>query len=302
MRLGTILDLATQHNIQLPANDAESLRPFVEITETKSDLMAFIAHFKYLTAVMVNPEACRRIAFENVLDAAAEGIGYIELRFSPVFMAETHGLSAADVVDAVVDGVRDGVRETGVDARLIGILSRSYGAECCMDELAALLRRKDGLVAIDLAGNEKSFPAHLFTKHFRKVREADLAYTIHAGEADGPESVWSAIKDLGAMRIGHGFRSIEDPQLVDYLVEHRIGLEICLTSNLQIGAVDRYAAHPARRLFDAGVLLNLNTDNPVISGIDLPHEYGPAADQAGFDEQDKVQLRKNAVEMAFDYV
>lgn len=299
VRLETILDLAERHGVELPARTVEGLRPHVQVTETQPGLMAFIVRFRYLTAVMVDAEACRRIAFENVEDAAGEGIAYVELRFSPAFMAEPNSLRTEDVVDAVIDGVQAGARETGIQARLIGILSRSYGTERCMEELDALLGRKNDLVAIDLAGDEARFPAGLFTEHFRKVRDAGLGVTVHAGEADGPHSVRAAIEELGADRIGHGFRAIEDPGLVELLVERQIGLEICLTSNLQIGAVEAYAAHPAKRLLDAGVCLNLNTDDPGISGIDLPHEYNVAAPAAGFTPADLARVRENAARMVF---
>jgi len=300
VRLGTILDLAELHGVRLPAQTVEELRPYVQVSGHDNGLMAFIARFKYLTAVMVNAEACRRIAFENVEDAAAEGIDYVELRFSPAFMAETHGLDPSDVIDAVIDGVDAGIEASGIEARLIGILSRSYGVDRCAEELSALLKRSDGLVAIDLAGDEARFPAGLFVEHFRRARDAGLGVTVHAGEADGPQSVRSAIEDLGATRIGHGFRSIEDSELVNCLVERRIGLEICLTSNIHIGAVKNLESHPAKELFDAGVLLNLNTDDPGISGIDLAYEYSAAAPAAGFSSQNLEQIRHNAMEMAFD--
>lgn len=302
LRLETILDLADQHGVELPASTVDELRPYVQVSDAEAGLMAFIARFKYLRAVMVDPAACFRIARENVEDAAAEGIGYVELRFSPVFMAEAHAMAPEEVVDAVIDGVHKGARDTGIDVRLIGILSRSYGEERCMEELQALLRRRDELVAVDLAGDEERFPPGLFVPHFTKVRDAGLGITVHAGEAVGPHSVWSAIDDLGATRIGHGFRSIEDPELVDALVERRIGLEICLTSNLHIGAVASYSAHPAKQLLDAGVLLNLNTDDPGISGIDLVHEYQVAAPAAGFTESDLRVIQDNAAEMAFHRV
>ena len=284
----------------LPASSVEGLRPHVQVSESEPGLMAFIARFKWLTAVMVDADACRRIAYENVADAAREGIDYIELRFSPAFMAETHGLRTETVVEAVIDGVRAGRADFGVQAELIGIMSRSYGVEQCSHELDALLGFRDALVAIDLAGDEKGFPASRFIEHFRRVRDAGLEYTVHAGEADGPESVWSALRDLGTRRIGHGFRSIEDPALVEHLVEHEIGLEICLTSNLQIDAVGDYASHPAKALLDAGVILNLNTDNPSISGIDLPHEYTIAAPAAGLNGRDIDLVRAHARRMAFN--
>ncbi|MDX1554544.1 MAG: adenosine deaminase [Xanthomonadales bacterium] len=300
VRLETILDLAGRHGIPLPSDSIEGLRPFVHVSESEAGLMAFLARFEYLTAVMVSGEACERIARENVLDAADEGIEYVELRFSPMFMAEPHGLAPEEVVDAVIDGVRAGARETGVKARMIGILSRTYGVERCFVELEALLRRRDDFVAIDLAGDEQGVAAGLFKAHFNRVRDAGLGITVHAGEADGPHSVWSAIRDLGASRIGHGFRSIEDPELVSYLAESGVGLEICLTSNLQIEAVDRYENHPAKALLDAGVRLNLNTDNPGISGIDLRHEYERAAPAAGLTPEDLLAVRAHARDMAFD--
>jgi len=271
----------------------------VQIMNPAEGLMEFIAKFQYLTAVLVDADACRRVAFENVLDAAAEGIDYIELRFSPWFMAETHGLNADDVTAAVIEGIRAGETAGGVRAQAIGILSRTYGPEICMQELDALLTQRNGLVALDLAGDEKRYPASLFKRHFRRSREAGLRTTIHAGEADGPHSVWSAIRDLGAERIGHGIRSIEDPALVEYLAAQQIGLEVCLSSNLHTSTVTSLASHPARALLQAGVLLNLNTDDPGISGIDLPQEYNIAAPAAGLDATMIRQTQKAGLEMAF---
>ncbi len=299
IRLQTILELASQHHISLPGKDLDTLRPHVQIMDPAEGLMEFIAKFQYLTAVLVDADACRRVAFENVLDAKAEGIDYIELRFSPWFMAESHGLSPGDVTAAVIDGIRAGEAACGVRAQAIGILSRTYGPEICMQELDALLAHRDGLVALDLAGDEKRFPASLFVEHFRRSRDAGLRTTIHAGEADGAPSVWSAIRDLGAERIGHGIRSIEDPALVEFLAQQQIGLEVCLSSNLHTSTVASLASHPARALLQGGVLLNLNTDDPGISGIDLPEEYNIAAPAAGLDANMIRQTQQAGLEMAF---
>jgi adenosine deaminase len=299
LRLQTVLDLADQHGIALPGHDLESLRPHVQITDPAEGLMEFIAKFEHLTAVLADADACRRVAYENVLDALAEGIDYIELRFSPWFMASAHGLDAAEVTAAVIDGIRAGERETGVRAQAIGILSRTYGPEVCMQELEALLAHRDGLVALDLAGDEKRFPARLFVEHFRRSRDAGLRSTVHAGEADGPHSVWSAISDLGAERIGHGIRSIEDPALVEFLAEKQIGLEVCLTSNVQTSTVPSLARHPAKALLQAGVCLNLNTDDPGISGIVMAHEYEVAAPVAGLDPSMIRLAQQSGLRMAF---
>jgi adenosine deaminase len=299
VRIQTILDLAEQHGIELPASTPDGLRPHVQVMGAESGLVEFIEKFRYLTEVLVDTQACYRIARENVEDARAEGIDYIELRFSPWFMADTHKLDPAEVVAAVIDGACAGSAETGVKTKLIGILSRNYGSDVCMSELQAILQHRDALVALDLAGDEQNYPAALFREHFQMARDAGLRVTIHAGEADGADSVWSAIRDLGAERIGHGIRSIEDPRLMDYLAERGIGLEVCLTSNVHTSAVECYAAHPAIKILAHGVRMNLNTDDPGISGIDLPFEYEVAAGQSGLTQAMTRTAQANALDMAF---
>ncbi len=299
IRLNTILELADQHGISLPANDVAGLAPFVHIDEAAPGLMAFIDRFEHMTAVLVNADACRRVAYENVEDAKSEGIDYIELRYSPWFMAKTHNMDPAEVMEACADGVRAAERDTGMRVNIIGILSRTYGLETCTKELDAILAHRDHIVAVDLAGDEQRFPARLFREHFKRVRDAGLHVTIHAGEADGPQSVWSAINDLGAERIGHGLRSIEDPALVDYLAKQGIGLECCPTSNLHTSTVDSYASHPIRALAARGVKFCLNTDDPGISAIDLSHEYKVAAPACGLTPEQIHRSQRNALEMAF---
>jgi adenosine deaminase len=299
IRLETIIELAQEQGIELPAYDVETLRPHVVIDGKADGLMDFIGRFRYLTAILHDLDACKRVAYENVEDAWREGIDYIELRFSPWFMSETHELDPAAVVDAVADGIKAAERDTGVRAQMIGIMSRTYDTDTCHRELDALLEHRDHLVGIDLAGDELEFPAGLFREHFRRAREEGLEVTVHAGEVGGPESVWAAINELGATRIGHGIRSVEDPALVDYLGEHRIGLKINITSNVHIGAVDSYQQHPVRQILEQGLLANLNTDDPAISGIDLQHEYEVAAPGAGLNPQMTRQAQVNALEMAF---
>ena len=299
IRLETILELADQHGIKLPAHDVAGLAPYVHIDESAPGLMAFIDRFEHMTAVLVDADACRRVAYENVEDAKREGIDYIELRYSPWFMAESHAMDPAEVMEACADGIRAAERDTGVRANIIGILSRTYGVETCMKELDAILAHRDHIVAVDLAGDEARFPAHLFKEHFKRVRDAGLHVTIHAGEADGPRSVWSAIRDLGSERIGHGFRASEDPALVDYLAEKGIGLESCPTSNLHISAVENYASHPIRQLADHGVKFCLNTDDPGISAIDIAHEYNIAAPAVGLTNEQILQSQRDSLDMAF---
>ena len=299
VRLATILDLGRRHNIRLPGDTVETLRPHVQMDGVLPDLISFLNKLHWMTAVLADYEACRRIARENVEDAQAEGIDYIELRFSPYFMARPHQLDPAKVAEAVVAGIEEGRARTGLKVKLIGILSRTFGVEACRIELEALLTQRAQITALDLAGDEKNFPAELFVEHFCRGRDAGWAVTVHAGEAGGAPSVWAALRELGATRIGHGIRAIDDPALLDYLGEHRIGLEINLTSNVQTNTVPGFAAHPLKQFLARGLLATINTDDPVISGIDLPHEYEVAAPAAGLSEAQVRQAQRNALEVAY---
>ncbi len=299
VRLRTILDLSRQHNLPLPAQDLEGLRPFVQVTGPTPGVMEFIARFEWQVGVMMDYEAIRRIAYENVEDAKKEGIDYIELRFSPWFMAEPHQLDPAGVVEAVVEGVEAGERDFGMKVGLTGILSRTYGPEIAYKELAALLTQKEHIIALDLAGDEAHFPAQWFREHFRQARAAGWHITIHAGEIAGPESIWDAIRGLGAERIGHALRVVQDLRLLDYMAEHRIGVESCLTSNVQTSCVESYLAHPLRKFLEKGLLATINTDDPGISGIDLHYEYEQAAPKAGLTQAQIRQAQFNALEVGF---
>lgn len=299
LRLETVLELAEEHGIALPAHDLEAFRPHVEVSGTTPGLMDFLARFRWLLEVMVSPEACRRIAYENVEDAHREGIAYLELRFSPWFMAERHGLDAAAVTEAIVDGVAAGRREFGVGVGLIGILSRTYGPAIATHELDALLSQREHIVALDLAGDEVAFPAALFKEHFRRARDAGWRSTVHAGEAAGSPSIWSAVHDLGAERIGHGVRAFEDPRLMEHLRDHGISIEANLTSNVQTSSVASFEAHPLKRYLDFGIVANLNTDDPAISGINLHHEFEVAAPAAGLSAAHTRLAQKHALAMAF---
>ena len=300
VRLETILDLGLENDLPLPGRTLGTLRPHIVIDEPQPGLMEFLARLHWMAGVLVDAAACRRVAYENVEDAKSEGLDSVELRFSPVFMARSHGLEPRAVVEAVIDGVAAGARDFEMPVNLIGILSRTFGVESCTRELDALLAHSDGLVAVDLAGDEASFPPELFVEHFRRARDAGLGVTIHAGEGAGAEGIWTAIRELGATRIGHAVRAAEDPALLDYFAEHRIGLECNLTSNVQTSTVHDYASHPLRGFLERGLLATINTDDPGVSGIDLAYEYEVAAPAAGLSVEQIAQARRNAAEIAFN--
>ncbi|MFH7826148.1 adenosine deaminase [Kluyvera chengduensis] len=299
IRAQTILDLGRQYNLALPATTLETLLPHVQVTSNEPDLVSFLSKLDWGVKVLASLDAVRRVAYENIEDAARNGLHYVELRFSPRYMAMTHQLPVDGVVEAVIAGVKEGCRAFNVDARLIGIMSRTFGEAACEEELNALLAHRDGITALDLAGDELGFPGHLFLNHFTRARDAGWRITVHAGEAAGPESIWQAIRDLGAERIGHGVKAVQDPALMDFLAEKRIGIESCLTSNIQTSTVPSLAQHPLKTFLEHGVLASINTDDPAVQGIDIQHEYHTAAPAAGLSKEQIRQAQINGLEMAF---
>jgi len=299
IRLDTILNLAAKNGLTLPGQTLEELRPFVQITEPRPGVMAFIEKFKYMIGVLADYDDCRRVAYENVEDAYLEGIDYIELRFSPYFMAEPHDLDPVGVVESVLEGLQQGRDKYDIHVNAIGIISRTYGPDRGWIELEALLTCKDQIAALDLAGDEVNFPGILFVDHFQKGRDEGWHITVHAGEEAGPDSIWQAVEELGAERIGHGVSAAQDPMLMAYLADHRIGLESNLTSNLQTRVIENYSDHPLVKFIDEGILATINTDDPGISAIDLKHEYEIAAPAAGLTEDQIRQAQLNGLEVAF---
>lgn len=299
IRLTTILELGIQHNLPLPARTLEELRPYVQVSTPQPGVMAFIEKFEWMTGVLVNYDACRRVAYENVEDAFNEGINYIELRYSPWFMAEAHHLRPEGVVEAVTDGLRAGERDFAIKVNQLGILSRHYGPEIAMRELDAELRFASEFAGIDLAGDEAHFPGEWYTEHFKKARDAGWHVTVHAGESSGPESVWQAVQELGAERIGHAVHAPEDPALLDFLRDRGIGIECNLTSNVQTSTVADYPSHPLRLFLEKGIAASINTDDPGISAIDLRYEYNVAAPLAGLTPLMIRQAQENALVTAF---
>lgn len=299
IRAQTILELGRQHNIVLPATTVETLRPHVQVTSLEPDLVSFLSKLDWGVKVLADLDACRRVAYENIEDAAHNGLHYVELRFSPGYMAMTHGLPVAGVVEAVIAGVQQGCKDFPVKANLIGIMSRTFGETACEQELNALLAHRDSITALDLAGDELGFPGSLFLNHFNRARDAGWRITVHAGEAAGPESIWQAIRELGAERIGHGVKAVEDPALMDFLAEQRIGIESCLTSNIQTSTVPTLTRHPLKTFLEHGVLASLNTDDPAVQGVDIIHEYEIAAPAAGLSAVQIRQAQINGLEIAF---
>ncbi len=299
IRPATIWQLATKNDIVLPATQFDDFIPHVQVQGSESDLLAFLKKLDWGVAVLKSLDDVKRIAFENVEDAYHAGLNYAELRFSPYYMSMNHNLPISDVVAAVIDGVKLGMKTFDISINLIGILSRTFGVKQCQLELDALLVHKNNLVAVDLAGDEFNFPGELFVEHFKQVRNAGLQVTVHAGEAGDAASVWQAINDLGATRIGHGVATIEDEKLMTYMVNNNIAIESCLTSNFQTGTVTDLSQHPLKAFLNFGIKACLNTDDPAVQGIEIRNEYTVAQQVLLLSEDDIRQLQENALDVCF---
>ena len=299
IRPPTVLELGRQHNVPLPATDLAGLIPHLQVVEAMPDLVSFLRKIALAASVIADLDACRRIAYEAIEDAYNEGIDYIELRFSANFLASHHNLPQVGVAEAVIDGAQSAAHEFGIKVNLIGVLSRSFGPEACLEAVDALLMVKDNLVALDLAGDEASWPGALFVDHFRKGRDAGWQVTVHGGEAAGAENVRQAIDELGATRIGHATNAIHDPILIERMVERGIGIESNLTSNVQTSTVPDLPSHPLCRFLEHGLLATINSDDPQTSAVDLPHEYNVAAPQAGLTREQIQQAQRNSLSIAF---
>ena len=299
IRPKTIWQLAQKNNIKLPADNFESFLPHVQITDSEADLIAFLKKLDWGVGVLKSLDDVVRIGYENVEDAFNANIDYAELRFSPYYIAMTHNLPIEGVVEAIIEGVNKGKEKFSTKTNLIGILSRTFGVEHCQSELNALLAYKDNLVAVDLAGDEYNFPGSLFDNHFKQVKDAGLNVSVHAGEAAGPESVWHAIKTLGATRIGHGVACAKDQQLMDYMRDHQISIESCLTSNYQTGTIQNLAVHPVKTFIANDLLVCLNTDDPAVENIELAGEYQLAREVLQLSDAQITQLQRNAIQMSF---
>lgn len=298
VRPATLLELGREYKTDLPADSVEALRDYMLVSDAKS-LEDYLKRFEVTVSVMQTADAIERIAYELGADAAAEGVRYIEVRNAPILNSRG-SLDLGAALEAQLRGLAKAEAEFGIIARSIVCSLRQLKPETSL-ELAqlAVAYRDRGVVAFDLAGGEAGFPASDHIDAFNYARKHNLALTIHAGEGDGARSVRDAVHKCGANRLGHATRLIEDPALTQYVNDRRIGLEICLTSNVQTHAAKSYETHPLREYFDRGMNLTLNTDNRLMSGTTLTDEYAFAAQHLGFSLDELFTLALNGFESAF---
>jgi adenosine deaminase len=282
LRPWTLLELSTAKKIILPEATPATLAKWMRVDDARN-LEDYLARFTVTLDVMQDAPSIERIAHELVVDAAADGVRYIEVRFCPTLNTR-EGLTSEAALRATLKGLSQGERETGTIARGIVCALRTIPGPHAqeMAELAVAFKDR-GVVAFDLAGGEAGNPAELHEAAFAFARENDLAVTVHAGEGAGPQSIRGAVHRCGADRIGHGTRLFEDAALLGYVRDRRIPLEVCLTSNVQTRVSPTYVDHPVAQYVAQGLVVTLNTDNRLMSGVTLTDEYACCAEHLGFD-------------------
>jgi len=277
VRPRTVLELAQAQGVKLPTTNLKRLTRLLQAGKRTRNLADYLRIFDLTLSVMQQKEALYRTAYELVEDCAAENVRHLEVRYSPILHRKKR-LSFEDIVDPVIAGLRDaGVKHdlsTGVI--ICGIRSMAPKVSMALAELAVAYKGR-GVLAFDLAGQERDYPAKAHREAFQLILENNINSTVHGGEAFGAPSIAQALHYCGAHRIGHGTRLREDPDLLRYVRDHRVPLEMCLSSNIQTRAVDRIQDHPCGDYFRQGLRVTLNTDNRLMSATTMSDEIALAA-------------------------
>ena len=291
-----VAELAARHEGETPVPaDADALADYFTFT----DFAHFIEVYLSVVDLIRDPRDVWTLTYEIARELAAQNVRYAELTLTP-YSSVVRGIAAEAYCEAVEDARNRAAADFGVALRWCFDIPGEAGlpaADVTLD--VALRQRPDGLVSFGLGGPEIGVPREPFAPHFAQARSAGLYSVPHAGESTGPQTIWDAIRHLGATRIGHGISAARDPELLDYLATHGIGLEVCPTSNVCTRSVASLAEHPLPALVGAGVPVTINSDDPPMFSTTLNHEYAVAAELLGLDAQGVADLARAAVRASF---
>jgi adenosine deaminase len=300
LRLATMLDIAQKHGVTVPVSML-NLSGLVQVQD--QDPMTFtnfLEKFKTLRLFYKSPDVIHRVSAEAVEDAAKDNVRYLELRFTPVALSRAEGFPLHDVMDWVITSSQEAAKKHKIKVSLIASVNRHESPDLA-EQVAwlAVDHMKHGLMGLDLAGNEAEFPSSPFYGIFKEARESGLHVTIHAGEWGPASNVQEAIENLGAERIGHGVRVLEDDSVVSLAKERGTTFEVCVTSNFQSGVVNALEVHPLAKMMEKGLKVTINTDDPSISRITLANEYQIACDKLNVKLDDLKKSVLLAAQSAF---
>lgn len=299
----TAWELALEQGVKLPADNLEDFKDFIVVSSDCRSVNEYLERFAMPLQLLQNAPSLSRAARELTELLAGQGVRYAEIRFAPQLHCDK-GMTQEEAIDAVLEGVQQGMRNE--PSIKIGVLL------CCMSTGDANFNRAQnletvrltkeylgrGVVGVDLAGYEGGCPLSDFSDVFALADEYELPRTIHAGDSQGPETVADALR-MGTKRVGHGHHIFEDADLCRMAIENGVTLEVCPTSNIQCQSRESYGQHPLKQLYDMGMHVTVNTDNMILSGIDLDHEYDMCIEHMGFTEKDLVQMNIYSAEASF---
>jgi adenosine deaminase len=291
IRPQTLVELAAKNHVNLPGGAATAY--------DFSDFQGFLDAYMRCAACLCTHEDFERVTYEFLCDEAAQSIRYCEVFLSPMQHLR-RDFDFDCIMRAIHEGYERARREWDIRMGVIFDHGRQFGVEAGFQVLKrALANRHYGIIGLSIGGDEVHFPPELFTELFAQARLAGLNLTAHAGEVRGPESIWGALRSLHVRRIGHGIHAIEDPELMAFLRDNGISLDVCPTSNVRTGAVAALSDHPVRRLFEAGVPLSISSDDPALFQTNLVHEYLLLAEHFHFTREELLRVSLNGVRASF---
>ena len=299
IRPETILDIAIKENISIPTTDLNEFKKLVQVSDECQSLKDYISKFDLPLKVMLKKEHIYRITKELLEDLSKDNVKYAELRFSPFFHMRG-GLSFDEVLHTIIEAMESSKNDFGIKSNIILICMRHHTVEESIQvvKMGSKFLGK-GVVAVDLAGNEHDFPPEIHEPAFKLAKKYGYKITIHAGETGICKNISTSIKNLFADRIGHGVYAYNDPEILDYIIQNKIPLEMCPTSNVQTKAVTSIKTHPIKEYLNKGVIVTVNTDNLTVSNTTLLKEYELLINELDFTYEDIKKVIENGINSSF---
>jgi adenosine deaminase len=299
IRTATLIDIARKYGLELPAYNVAGLDPHVKVFDQWESLDAVLQAFAIARNSLVSPETVERIAREFFEDSARQNVKLLEVRFSPDWAFSGHNLDWDAALDGILRAKAQAEAQYDMAIGLIAITSRSMGTDSCERTVDWAIRHRDVIHGIDLADSENQHPIHEFVRPVLRAKDAGLNVTVHSGEDTPASAVVETVQAVSPDRIGHGIHIIEDPAAVELVVERGIPLEVNPWSNYLTSAVKRIEEHPLKRLFDLGVKVTINSDDPEVLETNLNNEYRIAHEILGMSLEEIATCNRNAIQASF---
>lgn len=299
IRTQTIIDIAKEYDLKLPTYEPNELDKHVKVYDQLRDLEAVLEAFTIFQNSITSPDVVERIARELFEDSAKQNIKLFEVRFSPDWAFHGHNLDWDECLEGLLQAKEHAEREFDMAIGYIAITSRSMGPESCIKTVDWAIRHKDEIVGVDLADSERDFPLREFVQPVLKAKEVGLKVTVHTGEDTPASFVKETIELVNPDRIGHGIHAIEDMEVIELIKERDITLEVNPWSNYLTNSVRTIEEHPLKKLFDLGVSVTINSDDPEVLETNLNNEYRIAHEVLGMSMDDIVLCNRFAYESSF---